>query len=384
MTMKKLKITTRLTTVLRHSSTYALTLLRKKTATTSILLLLISANGLLLATEKTERKSRIVIYNFQMLKPEPEETARIKKQKDYSFYSIILPDTISKKLGESERFMINRDKKFFLNDKPDAINIIKENYSDELSSAARQSSADYVITGQYEIKENTLNVRIFIYNSLQNDLQEITASEDETGIYLKNTPDSLSEGIEERIKDIIVDRIDRDSKSPLPALNNYASIGFDAGYLALSGKWADLYDNTQYYSPYISFNISSFFDLVIKFDHFSADSDNSIYTINDYSLSVLGGSLLLGLKYQVFNNLGIYLTAGGGATRSESYVDTGPPFTESPSVEKETDLSVEAGFGLKINISSFYIRSGLIYKRIFCDEDPMDLRIVYGGAGIHF
>jgi len=382
--MNKLKITTRLTTLFRQCSTYALALLRKKAATTSIILLLVSANSLLFAAEETERKSRIVIFNFQMIKPEQEETARIKKPKDYSFYSIILPDTISKKLGESERFLINRDKKYLLNDKPDTIDIIKDNYSGELSRAAKQSSSDYVITGQYEIKENTLNVRIFIYNSLHKDLQEVTASEEETGIYLKNIPDSLSEGIEERIKDIIVDRIDSDSNSPLPALNNYASIGFDAGYLALSGKWADMYDNTQYYSPYISFNISSYFDLVIKFDHFSADSDNSIYTLNDYSLSVLGGSLLLGLKYQVFNNLGIYFTAGGGATRSELYVDTGEPFTESLSVEKETDLSVEAGFGLKINISSFYIRTGLVYKRIFCDEDPMDLRIVYGGAGIHF
>lgn len=382
--MKKLKITNMLTQGCMQFTSKP-NPLRVKTVKSAIaLIIFFASSGFLFADEVTEKKARIVIYNFQMLKHQPEEIKRGVKQKDYSYYSIILPETISKKLHDSDRFLINRGKRYLLNNLADSINTIRENYSDELNAAAKQSSSDYVITGQYEVKNEILYVRIFIYNALLNDLQEVTASEAETGIYLKDTPDSLSEGIEERIKDIIVEKIDKDSKSPIPALNNYASIGFDAGYIFLPGNWGDRYDNTQYYSPYISFNIASFLDLVFKFDHFTSNSADSIIASNDYSLSVLGGSVLLGLKYQIFSNLGIYLTAGGGMSRSELTVDTGEPFTESPSPKINTDPAAEAGLGFKINISSFYVRTGIVYKRIFFDDDPMDLHIVYGGAGIHF
>lgn len=383
MNMKKNETTHKFMRGNRKSAWIAYTAQSKQLKLATALVIFFTSTGLLFAADEAERKPKIVIYNFQMLKPEPEEAERRKKQKDYGYYSIILPETISKKLGESERFLINRGKKYLLNNEPDPIDIIRENYSKELTSAAKPTSSDYVITGQFEVKNDILNVRIFIYNVMLNELQEVTASGKETGIYLKDTPDSLSDDIEERIKDIIVEQIDKDTKSQLPALSHYMSAGFDAGYIYMSGKYKGIFSNTQYYSPYISFNIARYFDLILKFDHFTTDSyDEFIYS--DYYLSVMSGSALLGLKYQVFSNMGIYLTAGGGVSRSELTVDTGEPFTVSTSIKKETDPVAEAGFGLKVNISSFYLRTGVLYKRIFTDEDPMDLRIIYGGAGIHF
>lgn len=353
------------------------------------LIVFFASTGLLFAADSAdnlERKPKIVIYNFQRIKQAPAEAGKSpkgKKQKDFSFYSIILPETISKKLQESDRFSISRSKKYLLTDEPESIDIIKDSHSEELISAAKQTSSDYIITGQFEVKDNILNVRIFIYNAILNELQEAATSEAETGIYLKDTPDSLSESIEERIKDIIVEQIEKDTKPPLPNLANFASIGFDAGYLYLSGGWSNLFDNTQYYSPYIALSAASFLDLIFKFDHFVADSKDSIYS-NDFSISVLGGSALLGLKYQVFSNLGIYLHAGGGMTRIEFSEDAEPPFTKSSPVKKTTDPAAEVGLGIKINISSLYLRSGAIFKRVFCEGEELDLRIIYGGAGIHF
>ncbi len=384
MNMKNLKLINKLKQNYRQLSSKAYALPPKTVTSVIAIMIFFLSSGLLFAEEQIEKKPRIVIFNFQMVKPSLEESEEIKRRKNHSYYSIILPETISKKLQESDRFLINRDKKYLLNNEPDSIDTIRQNYSEELTAAAKQTSSDYVITGQFEVKNNILYVRIFIFNSLLNDLQEVTASEEETGIYLKDTPDSLSEGIEERIKDIIVEQIDKDKKTPLPSLSEYASIGFDAGYLFLSGEWADLYDNTQYYSPYISLNITSFLDMVFKFDHFSSNSDDSIISGYDSSLSVLGGSVLLNLKYQIFSNMGIYLNAGGGIARSEISINTGDPFTVSPSIKKDSYPSAEAGLGFKINLSSFYMRAGVSYKRIFFDKDPMDLRIIYGGAGIHF
>ena len=180
--MKKLKITNKLTQGCPHFTSKPDTLRIKTIKSAIALMILFASSGFLFADEVTEKKARIVIYNFQMLKHPPEEIKRGVKQKDYSYYSIILPETISKKLHDSDRFLINRGKRYLLNNLADSINTIRENYSDELNAAAKQSSSDYVITGQYEVKNEILYVRIFIYNALLNDLQEVTASETETGI----------------------------------------------------------------------------------------------------------------------------------------------------------------------------------------------------------
>jgi len=383
MNMKKLKLITKQTHNYRQSSLKTYALPKKTVISVIAIMIFFSFSGLLFSEEQKERKPRIVIFNFQMVKPSMDESKKNKKLKNHSYYSIILPETISKKLQESDRFLINRDKKYLLNNEPDSIDTIRQNYSEELTAAANRTSSDYVITGQFEVKNNILYVRILIFNSLLNELQEATTSEAETGIYLKDTPDALSESIEDRIKDIIVERIEKDTKPPIPDFTNFASIGFDAGYLYLSGGWSNLFDNTQYYSPYIAFSAASFLDLILKFDHFTANSKDSLYA-NDFSISVLGGNALLGLKYQVFSNLGIYLHAGGGMTRIEFSEDIGPPFTKSSTAKKTTDPAAEVGIGIKINISSLYIRSGALFKRVFSEDEKMDLRIIYGGAGIHF
>lgn len=391
MKMKKLKIIT-------CPAPNSFTLSRKAFCTPSfkmiaaILILLFTSTSPLSAAVETERKNRLIIYNFQTLKPAPEEIKKGKKPGEYEYYSIILPETISKKLQESERFIINRGSGFLLDNKADSIDTIRANYIGELSYVAKETASDYVIAGQFEVKKSILNVRIFIYNARLNDLQEVTASEAETGLYLKDTIDSLSEDIEEKIKDIIVEQQDKGKKKKeeykypfyiLAKPLEYTSIGLDAGYIYMSGKWQDTYNNSEYYSPYIAFDILSFLDITFKFDYFNTDSDHKT-VLNYSSMNVMGGSALLGLKYQIFSNLGIYLTAGGGVARSEISIKPGGPFEASLSKRKFTDPAAEAGLGIKLNISSIYVRSGVTFKRIHFKDDPMDLRIIYGGAGIHF
>jgi hypothetical protein len=79
-----------------------------------VLIVFFISSGLLLAEERPERKASIVIYNFRMLKPSAEKTAKYKKPKDYSYYSIILPETIYKRLSESDRFSTTEVKNSFL------------------------------------------------------------------------------------------------------------------------------------------------------------------------------------------------------------------------------------------------------------------------------
>lgn len=338
------------------------------------------------ADEVSDKKINITIYNFKMLKTPEEEGKKVKTQEDYAYYSVILPETVSKKLQESDKFIISRDKKAILGNSPDPVEVIKENYEGELSSEAKNTGSDYLIAGQYEVKDGILYVRILIYNALIKDLQEVSTSGNETGLYLKNTTDTLSESIDEKLKHIIVAEIEKSGKSPFLPLAKplqYTSIGFDSGYVYITGKWQDIYNNAVYYSPYISFDITGFLDLTLKFDYFNTDSENKD-TATSSALSLTGGSLLLSLKYQALSNLGLYLYGGAGYSHSEITVDPSGPFTASLAEEKSNDPSAEIGFGLKINLYPIFLRTGIEYKKIFFKDEPMNLGIIYAGAGIHF
>ncbi len=338
------------------------------------------------AAEDSNKKINITIYNFQMVKTAVEEGKNVKKNEDYGYYSIILPETVSKKLQESDKFVLSRNKKALLSNSPDPLEVIKENYISELSSEAKNTGSDYLIAGQYEVKNKILYVRILIYNSLLKELQEVSTSGDETGLYLKDTTDTLSDSIDEKLKYIIVAEIEKNGKSPFLPLARplqYTSIGFDSGYVYITGKWKDIYNNAVYYSPYMSFDITSFLDLTLKIDYFNTDTENKD-TATSSTMSLTGGSLLLGLKYQAFSNLGLYLYGGAGYAHSEITVNPSGPFTASLAEEKSNDPSTEIGLGLKINLSSVFIRSGIAYKKIYFKDEPMNLGIIYAGAVIHF
>ncbi|HOP63561.1 MAG TPA: hypothetical protein PK358_03570 [Spirochaetota bacterium] len=351
------------------------------------LTILFLATGILSAEETPViKKSRIAIYNFGMVKPVQEEPAGKTKVKDYSYYSFILPETISKQLQESEKITVTRNKSELTGAGKD-INIInRPEYISILSATARETSSDFIVTGRYEIKEQNLNVKIYIYNAATNELQEATATGEETGLYLRNTTDTLSMDIEDKIKAIVVREIEEKVYYPFFYIAKpftLMSIGLNSGYIWLSGDWKDAYNNAVYYSPYITFDITEFLDITLKVDYFYTDSDGK--DVETYStLSAVGGSALIGLKYQVFRHFGIYFSAGGGMVRSR--IDLAPegPFEATLGKEETNDPAAEAELGFKINLSAFYIKTGALYKRIFYDKEAMNLGIIYGGAGIHF
>ncbi len=349
----------------------------------SIFIIVFLLSGFLHAAENSSPKSRITIYNFQMLDIPQKKSVSVKKKKTYQYYSFILPETISKKLKESDRFILDRTTKIFSDKEILDSGKAPSDYIAEFSSVAEKTGSDYIVTGQYEVIDKQLHVKVFIFNAAIQKFQEITAQKDETGLYLRETPDLLAEDIEQKITDIIVKQSEKKIIPPDTTPLSYVSIGLDSGYLFLSGEWKDVYNNTVYYSPYISFDLTSFLNITLKFDYFTTDSNN-MDVITYSSINVMGGSALLGLKYQFSPNFGIYCNAGGGASRTETYFSTEPPFTTKTDEQESTDTSLELGLGIKINFSSIYLRSGILYKRIYLPHEWMDMGIIYGGAGIDF
>jgi hypothetical protein len=60
------------------------------------------------------------------------------------------------------------------------------------------------------------------------------------------------------------------------------------------------------------------------------------------------------------------------------------PFINSLAEEDYNDPNIDFSSYFVYNLSSFTFRAGVLYKRIFLEEESMDTGIIFAGAGIHF
>jgi len=319
------------------------------------------------------------------------QVVKHKKPKDYRYYSLIIPETISKKIKESGKYKITRNNRPFLKGETTTLDNIKTNYSSEFESISKTAEADFIITGLYQILDENLSVKAYIYDAAKKELLEVTTENRETGIYLKETTDNLSKEIEAKlytpapVKTEIVEK-DNSEKSPFLPLATplqYTTLGIDVGYLTPHGKWKDIYNNTIYYSPYLTFDIAEYLEFSLKYDYFQTDNEDMAMT-DYYKLRVMGGNASLGARIPIFSNFLICFSAGGGVSRSEIIVNPGDPFVAGLADKKSTDPSVEAEISLKLRLSSIQFKTGALYKRIFFEKESMDYSVFFAGAGIHF
>jgi len=351
--------------------------------------ILIFFYGHLFAEEKKSAKSKVLIYNFQFLKTPVQKSEKHKKQQDYRYYSYIIPETISKRIKETQKCSIIRKNKSLFSGKRESLDEITQNYTPIFENDTKTASTDFIISGIYEIFDNTLHVKAYIYDSTTKEIQEISAESRETGIFLKETTDTLAERIDAKLKHPVKTEIaekDDSEKSPFLILATpllYTTFGIDVGYLYPQGKWKDVYNKTIYYAPYLTFDIAKYLELSVKYDYFQTDTED-METSTYFKARVMGGAASLGLRFPLFSNFLICLSAGVGMSRSEIIVKPDKPFIEELANEKSTDPSAEAGISLKLKLSAIQLKTGALYKRFFLNEEKMDTTVFFGGIGTHF
>ena len=328
----------------------------------------------------SSQKNRLLIYNFITT----DNYDSIKdKEKNYQYYSIVIPETITKNLGKSKNYDIRREAGPFSieADFPDKKE--KRKYIQKLEELGLQNKSDYVITGTFNVVNKKLTIRVTIFDVNGKDIKTFDHESDELGVRMQQTPDIISQLISENIESFNKLNQEKSDKTGLYSPFSIITIGLDSGYLYLMGDWSSTYNNAFYISPFIDFELFKDFNLSLKATSIQCNSNDN--NTSSYSnIRMLSGSISLSYLFRFSDNSGIALSAGGGMTKTTIAINPDKPFSNTTTEEDSFDPNVDLSSYLVYNLSTFTLRAGVLYKRIFFEDEPIDTGVIFAGAGIHF
>ncbi len=334
------------------------------------------------------RKAKLLIYDFVTA----NDSVNIKdNKKNYQFYSIIIPETVSKNLEKSGNYVILREKGPFSIGADFREEEQNTRYVKRLGELATQYSCDYIITGTFYVRNKRLVTLVTIFNAQSRQIDTVEDESYETGVQMKETPDELTQRITEMITNYN-SKIREKHTEPVSVENrdiiNYpssgiATIGLDCGYLLFRGSYKSLYNSCFNLAPYIDFNLTDSFSLSFKYSSIQSDSDNK-NTTDFYQIKISSSSASLCYIYRFTENTGISLSAGGGFSKTAVTINADEPFMGKSSEKVSKDPNIDVSSYLSCNISSVIFRTGVLYKRVFYKNKPADMGVIFAGAGFHF
>lgn len=331
-------------------------------------------------------KIRLLIYNFTTTDNYDTKKEKGRKDKNYQYYTVVIPETLTKSFKETGNYDIQRETGPFSIETDFADNKEKRKYIQKLTDLGKQNKSDYIITGSFNVTDMKLKIRLTVFDVKGREIRVVDNESDELGARLLAATDILSQQLNEKISEMEKLNQERSDRSPFTALYSPFSIitiGVDSGYLYMAGDWSSIYNDTFYVSPFIDFDITEDFSLSMKAASIQSDSDNK--DTSSYSqIRMLSSSISLSYIFRFTDNAGFAVSAGGGMTKSTITINPGGPFEESLSEKDSIDPNIDLASYFVFNISSFNIRAGVLYKRIFFKDEPMDTGVIFAGAGIHF
>ncbi len=347
-----------------------------------IMLLFISVN-LYPQEMNNSKKTGLLIYNF--ITTDNYDNLK-KKENNYKYYSIVIPQTILKSLNNSGNYEVKGETGPFTIETDIQDTSEKKKYIKKLIDLGRQNNSDYIITGNYNVEDKKITLRLVIFDVKGKQIEIIDHVSNELGVKLRITTDQLSQIISERIANL--DLLFRESEAssrfnPLHTPLSIITLGVDSGYLYILGKWRPLYDDTFYIAPFIDFDLTDYLSISLKFTSIESNSKDDETNIRS-RIKILSSSLSLSYLYRFNSSFAWGLSAGGGGSKTTITVEPGKPFVNSISEKDSYDPNIDITSYLTYNISTFTFKTGFQYKRIFYSDKPMDNGIIFAGIGIHF
>jgi hypothetical protein len=331
-------------------------------------------------------KSRLLIYNFTTTDNYEDVKKKDRKDKNYQYYTVVIPETIAKSFKKNGDYEIQRETGPFSIEADFADNKEKKKYIQKLRDLGKQSKSDYIITGTYNVTNKKLKIRLTVFDVKGREIRIIDNESDELGARLLAATDILSQQLNENITGMEKLNQERSNRSPFTALYSPLSIitiGVDSGYLYMMGDWSSVYNDAFYISPFIDFDITEDFSLSMKAASIQSDSDDK--ETSSYSqIRMLSSTISLSYMFRFTDNAGFAVSAGGGITKSTITMSPGKPFEDSLAEKDSIDPNIDLSSYFVYNLSSFNLRAGVLYKRIFFKDEPMDSGVIFAGAGIHF
>jgi len=331
------------------------------------------------------KKIRLLIYNF--ITTDNYESSDLKdKYKNFQYYSIVIPETISKSLNNNGTYDILREAGPFSIDSDFGDAKERTKYIKKIGKLGLHNKADYIITGNFNIVNNKLHVRVTIFDVTGKVIEVVDHESAETGVKFQGTIDTITSLINDNIARLNIINVEKSNRSPFIALYNSLSIvtlGVDSGYIYMLGNWSSLFNNSLYFSPFIDFDLIENFSLSIKLTSIQSDSDgknSSLYS----QIRLLSGSMNFCYLYPISNDFGIAASAGAGMTKTTITIQPSDPFNNALSEKVSFDPNIDISTYFVYNLSLFHLRAGIMYKRIFLKNEPMNTAIIFAGAGIQF
>jgi hypothetical protein len=329
------------------------------------------------------KKTKLLIYDF--ITTDNYENVK-KKENNYKYYSLVIPQTISKSLKDSSNYEIVRESGPFSIETDIIDKSEKKKYINKLIDLGRQNNSDYIITGNFNVEDKKLTLSLVIFDVRGKQIETVDHVSDELGVKLRTTTDQLSQIISEKIANL--DLLFRESEAssrfnPLNTPLSIITLGVDSGYLYILGEWRSLYEDSFYIAPFIDFNITDYLSISLKFTAIESNSKDDEANVRS-RLKILSSSLSLSYLYRFNSSFAWGLSAGGGASKTTITIDPASPFEDSLSEEDSYDPNIDISSYFTYDLSSLTFRTGFLYKRIFYKDEPMDNGVIFAGIGIHF
>ena len=204
------------------------------------------------------KKNKLLIYNF--ITTDDYENVK-KKENNYKYYSIVIPQTILKSLNNSGKYKVINETGSFSIETQFIDKREKAKYIKKLIELGVQNQSDYIITGNFNVVEKKLTVRAVVFDVRGERIEIVDNVSDELGVKLQVTTDQISQRISDTIANL--DLLFRESEAssrfkPLQTPLSLLTLGVDSGYLYMLGEWRSLYKDSLYISPFIDFYIKIF------------------------------------------------------------------------------------------------------------------------------
>lgn len=333
-------------------------------------------------------KQNLLIYDFEVTDNSTPETKRKDTTdiRDVQYYSFIIPDTISKNISAEGQYIVSREREIYTIETTFRGLAEKKAYTKRLQKLGKEKKADFIICGTCVITDDSLEIRVTVFNVKGRELLSSGNTTNELGAVIKDSTDFISSRIEEAVTEMSKSNSERFRPSPFLSLYkpfSYMSLGVDGGYMFILGDWSDIYNSALYISPYIMFDITSNLSVSLEYDYFSTDSKNKDVS-SESSYRMMGGTIDLTHKLNLTNYFNLYLSYGGGISYTKIVTEPGDPFTIPLSSKSTTDPTAEISTGINIKFSNFIIHTGVLYKRIFYKDKTMNMSAVFGGVAVHF
>lgn len=329
------------------------------------------------------RKGTIILFKFK-------DTG---KTDEYSYYSYIIPDSIAVELKNRTDYDVRTHSVTIPYIKADDKEEKRQEHILYLSRKGSELSADYTISGSFEVKDNKIHIKSQLFHVRSKTLLEIEGAGDEVGVLIFSLIDTVTEKINTELTKLAKSGTEKkveEQQEPIVAISPFLpayrfiegiTLYGEHGAMYLKGKWSEIYRDADHYtagfryglgninrfksSPFLSRSAVS-----MSYHHFIVKPSNM-----SSSLIVSGGVLGFSYDYRLIGNFFLSGEISTGLMFStlriyENISQGGPqpPRDETKTVDPLFRFAIMAGYQLQPLIFS----TGISANRILYSDEPLD------------